>query len=288
MKIFISWSGELSKSIAEIFRQWIPGVIQAVKPYYSQEDITKGARWNQEISKELEASKIGIICLTKENLESPWIMFEAGALSKNMENSKVVPLLFGIDPADIQGPLVQFQASKFSKSEMKKVIKMVNSELGEGSLSLDVLENVFDMWWGKLEQQIKDAEERASKTNNKNSRTERDLLEEVLSLTREISITRRFERDRPINLRTIEEIVNSVVRITETIMNNSYYDLIEYVRDLHRPLEYLIEDTMSSEHGLRKDFYMRYRNSRIILENSISKIEPKIVVRREPKSDTEE
>lgn len=87
MKVFISWSGELSKNIAEIFRQWIPGVIQAVKPYYSPDDITKGTRWNSEIAKELDASKIGIICLTPNNLESPWIMFEAGTLAKNIDKS---------------------------------------------------------------------------------------------------------------------------------------------------------------------------------------------------------
>lgn len=288
MKIFISWSGDLSKNIAEIFRQWIPGVIQAVKPYYSPDDITKGTRWSTEISKELDASKIGIICLTKENLESPWIMFEAGALSKNIEKSKVVPLLFGIEPSDIQGPLVQFQAAKFSKSEMKKVIKMVNSELGDGSLAPDVLDNVFDMWWGKLEQQIKEAEDKAKNTNNKDLRSERDLLEEVLSLTREISITRRFERERPFNPRAIEDIVSSVERITETIMENGYYDLIEYVRDLHRPLEYFIEEAMSGGQGLRKELYMRYRKSRMILEDGIPRIEPKIVARRRPKTDTDE
>ena len=134
MKIFISWSGELSKEIAEILRQWIPGVIQAAKPYYSPDDITKGTRWSSEISKELDASKVGIICLTKDNLNSSWIMFEAGALSKNLEKSKVCPILFGIEPSDIKGPLIQFQASKFSKKEIKRVTKMINQELSDNCL----------------------------------------------------------------------------------------------------------------------------------------------------------
>ncbi len=38
MKVFISWSGTKSKKIAEIFRKWIPGVIQAVKPYFTPDD----------------------------------------------------------------------------------------------------------------------------------------------------------------------------------------------------------------------------------------------------------
>ena len=80
MKIFISWSGDQSKKIAEILRKWLPSVIQAAKPYYSPDDIAKGAKWGSEIAQELDASKIGILCPTADNITAPWIMFEAGAL----------------------------------------------------------------------------------------------------------------------------------------------------------------------------------------------------------------
>lgn len=289
MKIFISWSGELSKNIAEIFRQWIPGVIQAAKPYYSPDDITKGTRWSSEISKELDASKIGIICLTKDNLESSWIMFEAGALSKNIEKSKVVPLLFGIEPSDIQGPLVQFQAAKFSKSEMKKVVKMINSELGETALAPDVIDSVFEMWWPKLESQIKEAEEKAKSVASKDLRSERDLIEEVLSLTRELSINRRFERERTIHPRAFEDLVNSVERLTEAAYGNGYFELVEYLRDLHRPLEYIIEEAMNTSPGVRKDLYSRYRRARMLLDEFIEMPEKRVVTRgtRKPKTGTD-
>jgi len=277
MRIFISWSGDLSKNIAEIFRQWIPGVIQAAKPYYSPDDITKGTRWSSEISKELDASKIGIICLTKDNLDSSWIMFEAGALSKNIEKSKVVPLLFGIEPSDIQGPLVQFQAAKFSRSEMKKVVKMINSELGESALSVDVIDSVFDMWWLKLEGQIKEAEEKAKVNNSIDLRSERDLIEEVLSLTRELSINRRFERERGLHPRAIEDLVTNVERLTEAIFENGYIELAEYIRELHRPIEYFIEESMRDD-GMQKELYLRYRRTRMMLDDFI--VTPEKVVSR--------
>ncbi len=73
MKVFITWSGKTSKALAEVFREWLPGVIQAVKPYYSPDDITKGSRWFPEISKELEESRVGLICLTRDNLQEPWL-----------------------------------------------------------------------------------------------------------------------------------------------------------------------------------------------------------------------
>jgi len=129
MKVFISWSGDTSKALAEALRGWLPSVIQAIKPYFSPDDITKGSRWSTEIAKELEECKIGLICLTADNLEAPWIMFETGALSKSISAARVCPLLFGVEPSDVKGPLVQFQAAPFAKDEMKKAVRMMNQEL---------------------------------------------------------------------------------------------------------------------------------------------------------------
>src|SRR3989454_7866890 len=115
MKVFISWSGDRSRTIADVLRRWLPSVLQAVRPYFSPDDIAKGTRWSSEIAKELEASKIGIICLTGDNLSAPWLMFESGALAKNLDKSFVIPLLVGIKQSDVSGPLAQFQLTVFEK-----------------------------------------------------------------------------------------------------------------------------------------------------------------------------
>lgn len=241
MKVFISWSGETSKNIAEIIRQWLPSVIQSVKPYYSPDDITKGTRWSTEIGKELDESRIGIICLTKDNLKSSWIMFEAGALSKNIGTAKVCPILFGIDPADIEGPLVQFQAAKFSKDEVKKVVRMINSELGETALSTEVFENVFEMWWPKLSEKIEGELKKPVKGEDKDIRDQRDILEEILALTRTISITRdKLNREGRINPAAIEDLVFGFNQLVNDIVKNDMSDCHERLMKLFRPIEYII------------------------------------------------
>lgn len=195
MKVFISWSGERSKEIAQVFKEWIPAVIQAAKPYYSSSDIDKGARWNSEIAKELESSKVGLICLTRENLNEPWIMFEAGALSKSLEKSRVCPMLFDVEPSDIKGPLVQFQATQFNKEEVKKLVKTVNGELAEGKLEASVLDSVFEKWWGDLETKISKIIKRDAGESEEQIRTDRDILEEILNVVRVKLIKQRsYER----------------------------------------------------------------------------------------------
>jgi len=89
MNVFISWSGEKSKEIASVFERWIPSVIQTVKTYFSPDDTEKWARWANTISEKLKESDFALVCLTNENLESPWLLFEAGALSKNNDKGKV-------------------------------------------------------------------------------------------------------------------------------------------------------------------------------------------------------
>ena len=154
MKVFISWSGEISGKVARILRDWLPYVIPSIEPYVSTEDITKGARWNNEISKELDTASFGILCVTKDNVNSPWLNFEAGALSKSLEmksSNQVCPFLFGIAPKDIiSGPLQQFQATSYNKEDLWRLVKSLNSANEKKVRENERLKEVFNVWWPKL------------------------------------------------------------------------------------------------------------------------------------------
>jgi len=131
IKVFISWGGELSRNLAEAIHDWLPNVLQAVKPYFTPNDLEKGVKWHYEISKELDASNIGLLCLTRDNIHNSWILFEAGALSKKIDKSRVCPILFGLEPTDLKGPLAEFEATKFTKEEFKKLISTINNSSDE-------------------------------------------------------------------------------------------------------------------------------------------------------------
>jgi len=154
-------------------------VIQAVQPYFSPDDITKGARWAIEIASALEEISVGIICLTRENLTAPWIIFEAGALSKSLQTSKVCPLLFGVSESELEeSPLAIFRAAKFSKREMKKVVNMINGELKDSKIVQDDLEVIFEVLWPQLETQVL-AELKKGDAETTPRRSTRELLEDV-------------------------------------------------------------------------------------------------------------
>ena len=99
MKVFLSWSGPRSKAVADAFAWWLPQVIQAIDPSISS-DIDKGKRWSDEISNQLEETKLGIICLTQDNLKAPWLLFEAGALWK-AKGASVCTFLLDVAPTAV-------------------------------------------------------------------------------------------------------------------------------------------------------------------------------------------
>jgi TIR domain len=146
-KVFISWSGPLSQKLGEALHNWLPSTLQAVKAYFSPEDIEKGVKWSSEISGELGTSDIGIICLTRDNTEKPWILFEAGALSKRLEKSRVCPLLFDLEPSDLTGPLTIFQGTRFRREDFKRLVTTINSAAGDSRLGQFVLDKVFGRLW---------------------------------------------------------------------------------------------------------------------------------------------
>jgi len=184
MKVFISWSGERSKQVGEIFSKYLTCIIQDCDPFFSPE-IDKGSRWFSEISKELEESEVGIICLTKENISEPWLLFESGALSKSVEHSRVCPFLLDLEKADLTGPLAEFHATKNSKAEIYKLINTINNCL-EKPLKKEVLETTFNTFWDQFEEEIKNIPEpKKIGEEDKPLRSNRELIEEVLEIVRE-------------------------------------------------------------------------------------------------------
>lgn len=184
MNIFISWSGDTSKKIAKEIKNWLPKIIQSAKPYYTPDDIAKGDLWDREIYQKLNECLIGIICLTKDNTEKPWILFEAGALSNKLDKSKVCPIVFGLNKLDVTGPLARFQATDFNKLEMFDLVKSINNSMEENGINEGLLTTMFETFYPELELKVNEILKTGSAIEVKSQRSDRELLEEVLELVR--------------------------------------------------------------------------------------------------------
>jgi hypothetical protein len=119
----------------------------------SHTDIHSGERWQPEVSKNLETSDFGIFCITEENLNSSWMLFEGGALSKKVESSRIVPLLFGVELKNIPEPFKQFQSRKADKDGIYTLINEINN-LSYKILEKESIATIFNSVFAKFNRRI--------------------------------------------------------------------------------------------------------------------------------------
>lgn len=154
-KVFLSWSGNTSKKIALALRTWLKFVLPGIEPWMSKVDMESGKLWPLELANELSNIDFGILCLTAENLREPWIYYEAGALIKHFEHSTVIPLLYGLEPDDLRGPLQHLQAKTLNRDELMEVVASLN-EFQSSPWTESQLKVTFDKWWPDLDKRLHD------------------------------------------------------------------------------------------------------------------------------------
>lgn len=200
MKIFVSWSGFITKRVAELIRDWLPNVLQSIDPWVSSEDIEKGEIWFTSIADTISTVVIGIVCLSKDNVNAPWILFESGALSKGITKNRVCTLLIDLEPSDLKPPLSNFNATKITKEDMLKLLKTINSASGDKALPEQRLSASFERWWPDFDQKIAEILESVPATKQPPKRSLDDMTAEILDTVRAIQKSSQESKSDPLGL----------------------------------------------------------------------------------------
>ncbi|MBY4210788.1 TIR domain-containing protein [Rhodococcus fascians] len=133
--VFLSWSGERSKAIAEALKKWLPTLVDDIEPWASSVSIQAGNQWLGEVNKNLDSAMFGIVIVTSENKSREWVNFEAGALSQRFvgdARGSVVPLMADFDhPTELPTTLSQFQAVPMTDDGLWRLAKALAKTLGK-------------------------------------------------------------------------------------------------------------------------------------------------------------
>ena len=214
MKVFISWSGERGKLMAAALKDWLPLVIHYVDPFVSESNIEAGQRWSDVVARGLGESNFGILCVTSENVSSPWVLFEAGALAKMLEEARVVPLLLDMEFSGIAGPLAQFQAKKAEKAGLLEIVESINNS-APNPIPAGRYKELFDLAWPRLEKRFSDIPQAAKPA--KQTRPQAEILEELVGAvrtmetrSREGTMEPRFDKRRRWNSVHMVEFASGV------------------------------------------------------------------------------
>jgi hypothetical protein len=216
MNVFISFSGARSKKVAEYLYEWLPLVLHPVTPFFSGETIRSGERGEEVIQGNLSKADFGIVCLTRDNRLAPWINYEAGAIALQLNSksdgtsySPVSALLIDLSVDDVEPPLSQFQHRQPDYDQLLKLVQDVNHFAGDESIPADRLSKLYKKFWPDFKTSFDTIrEETESSTDDEaKMRSDRELIEEILSLSRkQTKITESIARSHP----DIEDLLNLV------------------------------------------------------------------------------
>jgi hypothetical protein len=184
MKVFLSWSGNRSKAVAELFADWLPQVIQRLDPWISTE-IEKGAQWLDELNSEMGKAGTGIVCLTRENRTAPWILFEAGALAKGLTQNRVCTFLVDLELKDVDKPLSQFQATLPKKDDVQALLATLNSRLSvPDKLTDERLTRSVEAFWPEFEAALQKILQTPDPVPAAQPRSMHEVLNDILETVR--------------------------------------------------------------------------------------------------------
>lgn len=270
MKLFISWSGEKSRIVAKALKELLSISMQSLDVFFSDTDIEKGEQWNKRLNDELASTHFGIVCLTKENLNSKWINFEAGALSKQVD-SRLFILNIDVESSDVGSPLNFYQATRLNREDIYIMLSSINKAM-TNPLESEKLKLIFSKCYPDFDittKKILDIKNiDYSKKNN-------ELIKKIQELTLENNnILRRMESIFP-------SIIEETDKVTKTDYQKKYDILFDKIcvtcfniKNLSEGLFNDIEENRvlvtfidSMEELMRKDLYLKKRLYPII--NSI-------------------
>lgn len=150
----MSWSGKKSWHLAHRMAEWMPAIVPNIEFFLSSE-IPAGARWLDHLKEGLSGASMAILCITSENMNSQWLNFEAGAMWNRFDQDiPVCPLLFGVAPEELTGPLNQFQSKSFTERDVKSLAELIAKKSNFTGDRSDRVKINFEITWSRLERDV--------------------------------------------------------------------------------------------------------------------------------------
>ena len=136
MNVYIGWSGDTGRKLAEILKRWLGAILPEIHFVTNDEiesvsDFLSALRALRNL---LATADYGILCLTKESLDSTWLAYEAGMLAQREPPVPVISFLFGVN--HVHGLFRNYQCYGSDKTGILRLVDMLLLEAVEKDVEL--------------------------------------------------------------------------------------------------------------------------------------------------------
>lgn len=197
VKIFISWSGQRERAVAEALREALPDLcVTEVEVFVSSKSITKGANGTSVIEANLDASDYGIVLVSRENQDAPWLNYEGGWLASTLSRP-VSTICLDLRPGDVTSPLAPRQATQFeSEEDMTELLQQI-AETANPSIPQRALNTLLKSVWPGIRDSWKP--DNFLSAGEQNQRSEQDMLAEIVERVRNVESELKSNRTSPLS-----------------------------------------------------------------------------------------
>jgi hypothetical protein len=166
--LFISWSKDRSKKIANELKKFIENVSPTLYPYISINNLHRGAKLVGDLEKAMDNSYEAFFVITPENTHEPWLHYELGYMVGKNKNINCTPILFGVNPGELSELFRERVHIPISFEEENKFKEGLKSKLSQIFQALNIntsgLDKTCDTHWGDFYSQIKEIANENEKT----------------------------------------------------------------------------------------------------------------------------
>jgi predicted nucleotide-binding protein len=159
MRVYLSWSGQLSHTVANLLRDWLPEVLETVEPWLASADATSEER-------DYSKSEYDVIipCVTRDNTEALGNAIPIGAIYQLPSDDfpAVMVVLVGVKLSDLSGIIRMFDSAGLSEKGMQTLLGALN-ERAEIPIDPLACKTRVHMLWPRLERSLADLHVRPSK-----------------------------------------------------------------------------------------------------------------------------
>ena len=114
-----------------------------------------------------------------------------------------------MDNTDLTGPLATLQTTQFDKADFRNMMLTINETGADRALSRETFDTIFDKWWPELKSQVEAILSKEKKQLKGDIRSDRDILEEILLLSRTASRASKHGETDIIQIGLIEDLIDT-------------------------------------------------------------------------------
>lgn len=159
-----------------------------------------------------------------------------------------MPLLLGLRPVDIQGPLLQFQMTTCDKQSIKLLINSVNTACEESGLDDARLSDSFELWRPRFEtalERVRAQDDASSPQLEANEDPNTRMLEEILTRVRsqQIHSPRIGYNVSPGAIADLAKAWSELERLVDTRSSDDILplsDLLEIYKAFAKPVKHIL------------------------------------------------